>query len=187
VSVAERVFPACDLSEQISTAGTEASGTGNMKSALNGGVIIGTLDGANIEIRAAVGEQNMFVFGHTAEQIEDLKTRGYDASTFLAACPELARAVETIASGPIAQAHPGLFEPIVRALTLEDRYFHCADFASYAECQRRAARTYLRRDEWAAISIRNTAGMGPFSSDRTTREYASEIWRVTPVPVRSPE
>ena len=178
VSVAERVFPAVDLSEQISTAGTEASGTGNMKSTLNGGAIIGTLDGANIEIKDAVGEENIFVFGHKAEEIDALRSGGYRAEACIAESAELARAIEAIAAGALEQANPGLFAPIVRALSIDDRYFHCADFASYAACQRRAAACWARPDDWAEVSILNVAGMGRFSSDRTVREYATQIWGI---------
>jgi starch phosphorylase len=184
VSIAERIFPACELSEQISTAGTEASGTGNMKAALNGGVIIGTLDGANIEIRQEVGEGNMFIFGRTVAEIEALRAAGYDPNAFVAADPELARVIHTLAAGELERAHPGLFRPVVDALLGPDAYFHCADFASYRDCQARAGATYPRDDEWTRMSIRNVAGMGWFSSDRTMREYAEGVWRVTPVPVK---
>ena len=183
VSLAEVVFPACELSEQISTAGTEASGTGNMKAALNGALTIGTLDGANVEIREEVGAENIFIFGHAAEEIAALRTSGYSAAAWIGRDPELQRAIETIATGALERAEPGLFRPIVEALTGEDRYFLCADFASYAEWQRRAGSVYARPDEWWRRSILNVAGTGKFSADRTTRQYADEIWRVKPVPV----
>ncbi len=184
VSLAERIFPACELSEQISTAGTEASGTGNMKAALNGALTIGTLDGANIEIREAVGEANFFVFGHTVAEIAALRQGGYDPRRWAAENPELRRVLDTLARGEIAAAAPGLFQPIVDALAAGDRYFHCADFGAYVACQRRAAETYQRPDDWLRMSIENVAGMGPFSSDRTLREYARAIWRVAPEPVK---
>ena len=182
VSQAEVVFPACDLSEQISTAGTEASGTGNMKAALNGALTIGTLDGANVEIRDEVGPENMFIFGHTAEQVEALRAASYSPRPFIEACPALARVIDTIAHGPIERARPGVFRPVVDALTGDDHYLLCADFAPYLEAQQRAGEAYLRPDDWWQMSIRNVAGMGRFSSDRTTREYAEEIWGARPLP-----
>lgn len=183
VSLAEVLMPACDLSEQISTAGTEASGTGNMKAALNGALTIGTLDGANVEIRDAVGGENIFIFGHTADEVAALKAGGYQPRRFVDASPQLARVIETIATGPLAVSHPGLFDPILRVLREQDRYLICADFDRYVEAQGRAAETYRRPETWNAMSIRNVAGMGPFSSDRTVREYAKEIWGATPVAV----
>jgi starch phosphorylase len=155
-----------------------------MKAALNGGVIIGTLDGANIEIRQEVGEGNMFVFGRTVEEIEALRAGGYDPNAFVAADPELARVIHTLAAGELDRTDPGLFRPVVDALLGRDAYFHCADFASYRDCQARAGATYPRDDDWTRMSIRNVAGMGWFSSDRTMREYAEDVWRVTPVPVK---
>ena len=165
VSAAEVLFPATELSEQISTAGTEASGTGCMKAVLNGGVIIGTLDGANIEIREEVGPENMFVFGHTAEEIA--------ARPAANITPELKRVIDTIAT-----MSGGLFKPLADILLANDRYFHCADFASYASTQQRAAETWTRRGDWTRMSILNTARSGKFSADRTVREYAEEIWDV---------
>jgi starch phosphorylase len=184
VSAAERIFPACELSEQISTAGTEASGTGNMKAALNGALTIGTLDGANIEIRHEVGRESMFMFGHTVEEVGALRRSAYDPVAWIEANPELRRAVHTIAEGEIGRQAPGLFTPIVETLAYRDRYLHCADFASYLDCQDRVAAAYLRADDWARMSIRNVAGMGRFSSDRTVREYARQVWGAMPVPVR---
>jgi starch phosphorylase len=172
VSAAQLLFPATDLSEQISTAGTEASGTGCMKAVLNGGVIIGTLDGANIEIREQVGEENMFVFGHTAEEVAGMRG-SYDPKTWIAKTPELKRVIETLTA-----LSNGQFKPLVDILTGNDRYFHCADFASYLETQNRAAATDL-----TTMSILNTARCGWFSADRTIGEYAKEIWEVEPVEV----
>jgi starch phosphorylase len=183
VTLAELVFPACDLSEQISTAGTEASGTGNMKAALNGAITIGTLDGANVEIREEVGADDIFIFGHTAEQVAALRAAGYAPAPFVAASPDLLRVIEAIASGPFEQRWPGLFRPIVETLLGDDRYLLCADFAAYLAAQARAGETYERTEAWTRMSIRNVAGMGRFSSDRTTREYAAEIWKVSPHPV----
>jgi glycogen phosphorylase len=181
VSLAEIIFPACDVSEQISTAGTEASGTGNMKAALNGALTIGTLDGANIEIREEVGPDNIFIFGHSADEVGALRRDGYRAGDWIAKDPELARAIDTIASGALDGGHPGIFRPIVDSLTNYDFYQLCADFRSYLDCQQRVAAAYARPDEWWRKSILNVAGMGKFSSDRTTKEYADEIWKVEPV------
>jgi starch phosphorylase len=183
VSLAEVLMPACELSEQISTAGTEASGTGNMKAALNGALTIGTLDGANVEIRDQVGAENIFIFGHTTEEVAALKAGGYDPRAWIAASPMLPRVLDVIANGPLAVSHPGLFEPILRGLRESDRYLLCADFDRYAEAQQRAIETHRRPEAWNALSVRNVAGMGPFSSDRTVRQYAEEIWGARPVTV----
>jgi len=182
VSLAELIFPACDLSEQISTAGTEASGTGNMKAALNGALTIGTLDGANVEILEEVGADNIFIFGHTKDEIEALRAKGYTPDTFIGQDEELRRAINVVHSGQL-DGGSGLFRPIVDALRGEDRYFLCADFAAYSACQQRAAAAYAQPDAWWRMSILNVAGMGKFSSDRTTRQYANEIWGATSVPV----
>jgi len=177
VSAAELLFPATELSEQISTAGTEASGTGCMKAVVNGGVIIGTLDGANIEIRDEVGAENMFVFGKTAEEIVAMRG-SYNPRTFIDANPDLRRVIATIAG-----LNGDVYRPIVDALTGGDRYFLCADFAPYVEAQERAARVWQAREEWTRMSILNTARSGWFSADRTVLEYAREIWNVDPVSV----
>ena len=182
VSLAEVIFPACDLSQQISTAGTEASGTGNMKAALNGALTVGTLDGANVEIREEVGPENIFIFGHTRDEIESMRSSGYSPDSFIRASEELRQAIDVIASGAL-DGGAGLFRPIVDAILGEDKYFVCADFAAYAECQRRAASVYRHPEEWWRMSILNVAGMGRFSSDRTTKQYADEIWGTRPVPV----
>lgn len=183
VSLAEVIFPACDLSEQISTAGTEASGTGNMKAALNGALTIGTLDGANVEIREEVGSDNIFIFGHTKDEVEALRAGGYSPQAFLDRCEELQRVVAILSGGEL-DGGTGLFRPLLDSLLGDDRYLLCADFASYAECHRRAASVYARPDEWWRMSILNVAGMGKFSSDRTTAQYAAEIWDARPAPVR---
>jgi len=181
VSAAEVIFPACDLSEQISTAGTEASGTGNMKAALNGALTIGTLDGANIEIRDEVGEANIFIFGHTAQGIVALRDAGYRPWEWADANPELRRAIATIAG-----LDGGSFRPIASILRDSDTYFHCADYAGYLEAQARVSETYAQPAAWARRSILNTAGMGRFSIDRTVAEYAREIWHARAVPVPLP-
>jgi starch phosphorylase len=176
VTCAEAVFPASELSEQISTAGTEASGTGNMKAALNGSLIIGTMDGANIEICQHIGEENMFVFGHTAEQVNGLRASGYDPKSWIQNDPGLARAIDSLVSGPIGKANPGTFQPIVDMLLMNDRYLHCADFGSYVAKQEEAATLWLDTHAWTRKSIMSVARMGWFSSDRTVREYADGIW-----------
>jgi starch phosphorylase len=183
VSLAELIFPACDLSEQISTAGSEASGTGNMKAALNGALTIGTLDGATVEMRDRVGADNMFVVGHTADGIAELRASGTPARSFLDRDPELRGAVDFIAADALAQGQAGLFSPLVDELRGRDRYFLCADYRDYVDGQGRAAAAYARPEGWWRMSVLNTAGMGPFSSDRTTAQYAAEIWQAPPVPV----
>jgi len=177
VSCAELLFPATELSEQISTAGTEASGTGCMKAVVNGGIIIGTLDGANIEIRDEVGAENMFTFGKTADDIASMRG-SYNPRTFIDANPELKRVIESIGN-----LSGGVYRPIVEALTGSDRDFLCADFASYVETQERAAKMWQARDDWTRMSILNVARSGWFSADRTVLEYAREIWGVDPVSV----
>jgi glycogen phosphorylase len=183
VSLAERIFPASELSEQISTAGTEASGTGNMKFALNGALTIGTMDGANVEIRREVGEDNIFIFGLTAEEAAVVAS-DYDPSRHYRENEELRRALDMIRDGAFSPGDPALFAPLVHSL-LEggDRYLLLADYASYVECQSRVAQTYLDTEAWTRKSILNTAGMGYFSSDRTIREYADEVWKIVPVDV----
>ena len=179
VTLAERIIPAADLSEQISTAGTEASGTGNMKFALNGALTIGTLDGANIEIMEEVGRENIFIFGLNADEVSTLKERGYNPLDYYHRNPELKQAIDMIGSGAFSPGAPDLFKPIVDSLLNQgDTYLVLADFASYAACQEEAAKLYLEKDEWARRTILNVAGMGKFSSDRTIAEYASGIWDV---------
>jgi starch phosphorylase len=152
-----------------------------MKAALNGALTMGTLDGANVEILEEVGEDNIFIFGHTTPEVAALKGGGYDPQVFIDRSPELSRVIETIATGALALAHPGLFDPILHVLRQQDGYLHCADFDPYCAAQRRACETYGRPAQWNAMSVRNVAGMGRFSSDRTLREYASEIWGVRPL------
>jgi starch phosphorylase len=182
VSLAEQIVPAADLSEQISTAGTEASGTGNMKLALNGALTIGTLDGATIEIREEVGADNIFVFGLTAEEAAARRAH-HDPRALYRADPELERTLDMIAGGAFSPGEPGRFAPLVDALLGGDRYLLLADYADYVACQARVARTYRDPAAWTRKSILNTARMGKFSSDRTVREYAQEIWGVSPVTV----
>jgi glycogen phosphorylase len=182
VSQAEKVIPATDVSEQISTAGMEASGTGNMKFALNGSLIIGTLDGANIEIQAEVGERNMFVFGLSAADVEEKRNAGYDPRQYYDTDPELRGAMDMIASGFFSPGDSGLFRPLVDSLLRPNEPFMVlADYRSYVACQEAVTRTYLDPEEWTRRSILNTARMAKFSSDRTVMEYAEEIWKVKPL------
>ncbi len=184
VSLAEKIFPASDLSEQISTAGTEASGTGNMKFALNGALTIGTLDGANIEIMEEVGRENIFIFGLTADQVATLKQKGYNPRDFYNRNPELRQVLDMISGGAFSPGDPNLFKPIVDILLNQgDNYLLLADYASYIECQEEVSRIYKDQQEWTRRAILNTAGMGKFSSDRTIAEYAREIWNVEPHPI----
>ncbi|MCP3903878.1 MAG: glycogen/starch/alpha-glucan phosphorylase [Planctomycetes bacterium] len=184
VSLAERIVAAADLSEQISTAGMEASGTGNMKFALNGALTIGTLDGANIEILNEVGEENFFVFGLTVEGVEQTKAAGYDPRAVYEHNAELKAAIDAIRNGRFSPGDPTLFEPLISRLLDEgDPYMVLADYDAYVQCQERVSRVYQDREQWTRMSILNTANMGRFSSDRTIREYADEIWHVQSVPV----
>jgi len=183
VSLAERIVPAADLSEQISTAGTEASGTGNMKFALNGALTIGTLDGANIEIRRAVGADNFFLFGLTAEQVTELKSNGYRPMDYYVADPLLREAIDLVASGFFSRGDASLFRPLIDNLLRSDPYLVLADFRSYVECQERLGEAYGDADRWTCMSILNTARCGKFSSDRTIREYCRDIWHVEAVPI----
>jgi starch phosphorylase len=184
VSLAERIFPAADLSEQISTAGKEASGTGNMKFALNGALTIGTLDGANVEIREEAGPENFFLFGLTVDQVKELRRRGYNPWEYYRGDRELKAVVDAIASGTFSPAQPRLFEPVVHSLLNGgDPYLCLADFRSYLDCQGEVDLVYRDRERWTKMAILNVARMGKFSSDRSIREYAEEIWKVKPVPV----
>jgi len=182
VTQAERVIPAADLSEQISTAGMEASGTGNMKFALNGALTIGTLDGANIEIMEEVGEENIFIFGLRADEVANLRRFGYDPRARVAADGELAGVLDLIASNHFCLEEPGLFNPLLKNLLDHgDWFLLTADFRSYLEAQQRVERLYRDPEEWTRRSILNTANMGKFSSDRAIREYAERIWGVRPL------
>jgi starch phosphorylase len=175
-------MPAADLSEQISTAGTEASGTGNMKFALNGALTIGTLDGANIEIRENVGADNIFIFGHTAEEVAAIKGNGYDPQRYYEETPQLRQVLDQIGSGEFSHDDPGRFQPIVDSLLRHgDMYLLLADYASYVAAQGAVDALYRNPTEWARKAVLNVAGVGPFSSDRTIREYAEEIWNVKPL------
>jgi starch phosphorylase len=186
VSNAERIVPAADLSEQISTAGTEASGTGNMKLALNGALTIGTLDGANIEIREEVGAENFFLFGLATEEVEAVRRQGYDPLSYYLGNAELKQALDMIASGYFCPDHSARYQGIIDALLKEgDHFLLLADYASYVACQDRVSELYRDQKEWTKRAILNVAGMGKFSSDRTIREYAERIWHVVPVEPQS--
>ncbi|MGE0370295.1 MAG: glycogen/starch/alpha-glucan phosphorylase [Gammaproteobacteria bacterium] len=182
VSTASDIIPAAELSEQISMAGTEASGTGNMKLALNGALTIGTLDGANVEIRNEVGHDNIFIFGHTTEEVARLKRDGYNPWDYLHGNEELRRVLDMIGGGFFSPDQEDLFRPVVHSLTAGgDRYLLLADYASYVECQDRISALYRDADAWTRMAVLNVAAMGKFSSDRTIREYAEDIWRTSPV------
>jgi starch phosphorylase len=174
VSLAERIFPASDLSEQISTAGTEASGTGNMKFAMNGALTIGTLDGANIEIRDAVGAENFFLFGLTAEEVARRKSSGYVPRRVYEENADLREVLDAVASGMFEPGNKGLFQPLVDSLLNADPYMLLVDYASYVACQKRVAEAYRDPSRWHAMAVRNIAKMGHFSSDRTVRDYARD-------------
>jgi starch phosphorylase len=177
----QRVYPAADLSEQISTAGKEASGTGNMKFAMNGALTIGTLDGANIEIRDAVGHENFFLFGLTAEEVTKLKASGYSPRDFYEANPALRDAIDLIDSGFFSNGDRELFRPLVESLLNRDDYMLFADYQAYVDCQQRVSEAYRDRKNWTRMSILNSARVGRFSSDRSIREYCRNIWNVSPI------
>ena len=183
VSLAELITPGTDLSEQISTAGTEASGTGNMKFALNGALTIGTLDGANIEIQEEVGKENIFIFGLTTAEVAELKRRGYNPMDYYQRDEELKQVLDMIGGGFFSASQPDLFRPIVQSLLQHDPFLLLADFSSYLRCQDQVGQVFRNPQEWTRKSILNVMNMGKFSSDRTVREYAEEIWGVKPVPV----
>lgn len=185
VSLAERIFPASDISEQISTAGTEASGTGNMKFMCNGALTLGTLDGANIEIMEEAGKENIFIFGMTAEEVAAAR-QGYNPWDYYNANPEIRQAVDLIRSGYFNVNEPGIFDPLLDELmSSSDPYLYLADLESYVGAQDEVSALYRTPDEWSRRAILNIAGAGKFSSDRTILEYASDIWKVKPCPVET--
>lgn len=183
VSLGERVYPAADLSEQISTAGKEASGTGNMKFAMNGALTIGTLDGANIEIREEAGPENFFLFGLTAEKVYRLKADGYNPLSYYESNAELKGVIDRIANGYFSHGDQELFRPIINSLLYHDPYMLLADYQAYVDCQDQVSQTYQNQALWTKMSILNSARMAKFSSDRTIREYCQEIWQVQPVKI----
>lgn len=183
VKNAKFIYPACDLSEQISTAGKEASGTGNMKFSLNGALTIGTLDGANVEIREEVGAENFFLFGLTAEEVSSLQQRGYQPSAYYRGNPELQGVIERLRSGYFSNGDQELFKPLLDSLLFHDPFMLFADFADYVEVQKQVDEAYRDQERWTRMSILNVARMGKFSSDRAIREYCRDIWKVEPMPV----
>ena len=176
VTTGQLIYPAADLSEQISLAGKEASGTGNMKFALNGAMTIGTLDGANVEIRERVGVENFFLFGLTTEEVFAAKADGYDPRAFIDADRDLQAAIDWIASGQFSGGDTSVFRPIVDSLVYHDEYMLCADFADYLACQGQVEEAYADIERWTTMSILNAARSGFFSSDRTIAEYNRDIW-----------
>jgi starch phosphorylase len=178
VSMAEVIFPGSDLSEQISTAGYEASGTGNMKFALNGALTIGTLDGANVEIAEAVGDENIFIFGLTADEVERRKAAGYNPREEYERCSRVKRVLDFVLSGELTPEDPGRFRPLVDELLNRDHYMLLADFDAYLDAQARVDAAWRMPDEWTRMSILNVARCGRFSSDRSVREYAERIWKL---------
>ena len=184
VSLAERIIPAADLSEQISTAGTEASGTGNMKFQLNGALTVGTLDGANVEIREEVGADNFFLFGKTVEEVEALRRAGYNPWDVYNSNPDVRRVLDAIRDNFFNLDQPGLYQPIWDALlTHGDHFLVLDEFAAYVAKQDEIAKVYEQPDRWSRMCLMNIANSGKFSTDRTIAEYAKEIWHITPCPV----
>nr|AAP33020.1 glycogen phosphorylase [Gallus gallus] len=186
VSLAEKVIPATDLSEQISTAGTEASGTGNMKFMLNGALTIGTMDGANVEMAEEAGEENLFIFGMRVEDVAELDKDGYNAQQYYDRLPELKQAVDQIRSGFFSSDEPDLFRDVVDMLFHHDRFKVFADYEAYVKCQEKVSELYLNSKAWTKMVIRNMAAAGKFSSDRTIKEYARDIWHVEPSDLKIP-
>ncbi len=186
VKLAQRLYPAADLSEQISTAGKEASGTGNMKFALNGALTIGTLDGANVEIREQVGAENFFLFGLTTEQVYKMRAEGYCPQDYYQTNPELRLVLDRIASGFFSRGDTEVFKPLMDGLMYHDPYFLLADYQSYIDCQKEVDLAFRDTAHWAKMSILNTARAGTFSSDRAIQEYCDHIWKIKPVKVAQP-
>ena len=184
VKLGQRVYPAADLSEQISLAGKEASGTGNMKFAMNGAITIGTLDGANIEIREEVGRENFFLFGLTATEVEFRKREGYNPRMVYDANANLREALDSLTSGEFSHGDRNLFEPLVHSLLASDEFMLLADYQSYVDCQDSVSTAYLNQEHWTRISILNVARIGKFSSDRSIRDYCADIWRTWPVSIQ---
>ncbi len=187
VTNSQPVYPAADLSEQISMAGKEASGTGNMKLSLNGALTIGTLDGANVEIRQAVGAENFFLFGLTAQEVEQKKNQGYNPWDYYTSNEALREVIDQIASGYFSHGDMDLFKPLVDSLLYHDEYLLLADYQDYIDCQDRVSQAYRDQENWTRMSILNTARMGYFSSDRAIREYCDDIWNVQPISVELEE
>jgi len=183
VSTGQRIYPAADVSEQISTAGKEASGTGNMKFMMNGALTIGTLDGANVEIREAVGPENLFLFGLTAAEVEHRLAQGYHPIDLYRENPELREVLDLVRDGFFSSGDAALFRPLIEHWLRYDPYLALADYASYVNCQQQVEAAYRETERWTRMSILNTARSGNFSSDRSVREYCARIWRVERVPI----
>ena len=184
VTNGQRVYPAADLSEQISTAGKEASGTGNMKFAMNGALTVGTLDGANIEIRDEVGADNFYLFGLTEQEVVELKENGYRSSEYFQSNDELRDVINFISSGLFSKGDTELFKPLIDNLLHRDPYMVLADYESYADCQVKINNAYTDQDKWSRMAILNCARSGKFSSDRSIQEYCDDIWQVSPQPIQ---
>jgi starch phosphorylase len=183
VKLGQRVYPAADLSEQISLAGKEASGTGNMKFAMNGALTIGTLDGANIEIREEVGAENFFLFGLTTEEVLQKKAAGYNPREHYESNAKLREILDSLAGGEFSHGDRTLFEPLVQSLLTRDEYMLLADYQSYVDCQDNVGRAYRDRDHWTRMSMLNVTRIGKFSSDRSIRDYSADIWKTWPVKI----
>jgi starch phosphorylase len=183
VTLAERIIPAADVSLQISLAGTEASGTGNMKLSMNGALTVGTLDGANIEIRDAVGAENFFLFGMTAEAVDSVRRGGYRPRDYVDRSEILGRVVKLLAQGFFSPDDPSRGAALARYLIESDPFLTCADFDDYLRCQDEVAKVYRNQPEWMRRVVHNIGGMAPFSSDETIRRYARDIWQLDPVPI----
>jgi starch phosphorylase len=184
VKLGQKVYPAADLSEQISLAGKEASGTGNMKFAMNGALTIGTLDGANIEIREEVGADNFFLFGLTASEVESRSREGYNPRSVYESNANLREVLDSLTSGEFSHGDRTLFEPLISSLLTIDEYMLLADYQSYIDCQDTVSRAYMNQEQWTRMSILNVARIGKFSSDRSIRDYCADIWKTWPVSVR---
>ena len=178
VKLGHRIYPPADLSEQISTAGKEASGTGNMKFSMNGALTIGTLDGANVEIREEVGAENFFLFGLTAREVDELKSSGYVPMDYYTYYEELKEVIDLIGSGLLSRGDKDLFKPLIHSLLYEDKYMLLADYKSYIDCQERVNNAWADQKQWSRLSVLNVARIGKFSSDRAIREYCRDIWKI---------
>ncbi|NOQ89743.1 MAG: glycogen/starch/alpha-glucan family phosphorylase, partial [Gammaproteobacteria bacterium] len=183
VKLGHRIYPMADLSEQISTAGLEASGTGNMKFSMNGALTIGTLDGANVEIREEVGEENFFLFGLTVQEVADIKSQGYNPRSYYENNQKLRAVLDMISQGDFSHGDTRLFKPLVDELLNQDQYLVLADYQAYIDCQDKVSEVWRDQDLWTRMSILNVARIGKFSSDRSMNEYARDIWKVKPVPL----
>jgi starch phosphorylase len=183
VKTGHAVYAMADLSEQISLAGKEASGTGNMKFSMNGALTIGTLDGANVEIREEVGAENFFLFGMTVKEVASTKSGGYQPMDFYQNNDELRGVIDLISSGYFSQGDQDLFRPLIDSLLYHDEYLLLADYQSYIDCQERVGRIFQDKKRWTRMSILNVANMGKFSSDRSINDYCRKIWQVHPSPV----